>query len=137
VATDATRVYRIAPPAATDTTFVTDSGAWLDWYVSGDQLPSGMMTIGLPIPRVFSTWMSPTLSPPLLDANGFLLPGAHLTQLITESVLPPTATLQLAVFDVDDQAGEPCNEVDKVALNGFAVVGNISQHPSNTLTHSS
>jgi hypothetical protein len=65
----------------------------------------------------------------MLDANGFLQTGVSLTQLIIESVLPPTATLKLAVYDIDDQAGQPCNEVDKVALNGFAVVSNTTGAP--------
>jgi hypothetical protein len=52
--------------------------------------------------------MSPAVSPTLLDANGFLRPGLSLTQLISESVLPPTATVKLEVYDVGDKAGLCC-----------------------------
>ena len=127
VGTDDDSVGRKVLPVATDEMFVVDSGPWLDVYTSGDA--SGLMTVTLPVTRVFSIWMTPTLSPPLLDANGFLNTGVSLTQLISEAVLPATATLKLAVYDVDDKAGQLCNEVDKVALNGFAVVSNTTGAP--------
>ena len=120
---DTLSLKRQTLPIASDNIFVVDTGPNLDKYMFGNDLPNGgVLTFTIPVTRMFSTLISQTL-----DSNGLPMNSITLTNLISRNVLPVTATLAIAAFEVDDKSFEACKEVDKVYLNGFDVMSGTAQ----------
>lgn len=99
------------PPAATDTTFVRDTGPTMDQYLYRD---GGPIIISIPMDRVVGR----------TDSNGYLL---DVQRLIDNGIVSPKVQLQLSVYDVDeDYSGSTYNpEHDRVTVNG-QVVGKLT-----------
>lgn len=106
---DVLKGKRIQPPSATDTLFVVDRQPTLDSYKFGDELPNGILSFTIPISRVFFDFQGV----PPLDQNGFLQPGISLTNMMNRQVIPPTANLTIAAFDVDSNAGKSAMKLIK------------------------
>lgn len=101
-----------APPDKDDSNFPQDRGQYLDRYLYRRDVPNGRLTFDIEIDRYYTSLITRAS----LDANGFLR-SSVLTELIEKNLLPETATLALAVYDVDHDAS-PCPEVDHVYING-------------------
>jgi pimeloyl-ACP methyl ester carboxylesterase len=93
---------------------VRDAGDYLDQYLFRRDVPGGRLTFDIYIDRYYSNEME-------FDGNGFL---TNAPELVSKGILPATANLKLAVYDVDhdstydgDEDGIPDPEVDYVYVN--------------------
>ena len=109
---------KLAHKPVSDTLFAVDTGPNLDQYLFGDQMVSNTLKITLPITRIFSI----SMTAPLLNASGFLQAGPTFDVLTKTGVLPKTAQLEIAAFDIDNDPSKGCNELDRVTLNGFSII---------------
>jgi len=102
-------------PEPTENVFVANTGGQLDQYLYRRNTPDGRLRFNINIDRYYSSLISPSN----VDSQGFLK-AEILQQLIDEHLLPSTAYLTLAVYDVDQDAS-PCAELDYVEVNGRRV----------------
>ena len=102
----------ISPPTTNSHTFVADEGGYLDGYWERSQLPNGLLTFVI------------TVTAPVVPANGEYifadgsLTDAGLEYMISRHKLSQFSSLQLHVWDVDDDAPD-CPELDGLYVNGY------------------
>lgn len=102
----------VAPPASNNHTFVTDSGGNLDQYVRRADLPNGLLKFSIGVNGPVLQLRPDQLSP---EGTVALLP---FLVLVDQHILPQYAQLTLQVYDVDDDTGLSCLQVDHVYING-------------------
>jgi pimeloyl-ACP methyl ester carboxylesterase len=132
-AADLTQIFNVAPSAEcpdditqdtatlsvsqpltkSESYFFTDTGYQLDQYLFRHDIitTTGRLIFAIDIDRYYSPYITTTA----LITDGLVDPGV-ITNLIDNHLLPPTATLTLELYDIDDKA-TGCAEVDHIYLN--------------------